>query len=305
MSKFAKKLAKKEEENNSSNVNLYSEIAQPNAFGFDSNFYKNKIIELKCEQIIPDPMQPRKVFEESDILNLLSDIETNGQLQPILVSFDQDEGLYKIVVGERRWRAISRSNKGLKIKALIVDEIGDLFAIKLIQTAENKERINLNPIEEAINYLELVKLGEKKGFNHQQMADMLHISRTKLHKYLGIARSQNLVDFISENKITSDVESLYLLSTIVTKYPDAFQNEEVVNRLNNREKPFRSVVNDLKKLLTGSIEKKKDIIAKPKEVNSFDIQTIDDANVILIINNKEFLLSFEQVDKLKTLFNKI
>jgi ParB family transcriptional regulator, chromosome partitioning protein len=303
MSKFAKKLAKKEEENSSNNVNLYSEIAQPNAFEFDSNYYKNKIIELRCEQIIPDPMQPRKVFDESDILNLLSDIEINGQLQPILVSFDQGEGLYKIVVGERRWRAISRSNKDLKIKALVVDEIRDLFTIKLIQTAENKERINLNPIEEAINYLELVKLGESKGFNHQQMADMLHISRTKLNKYLGIARSQNLVDFISENKITSDVESLYLLSTIDKKYPDAFQNEEVINKLNDKKKPFRNVVNDLKKFLTGSIEKKKDITAKPKRINSFDIQIIDDSNIILIIDNKEFSLSFEQIDKLKNILN--
>lgn len=297
--KFAKKLAKKEEEKNSVSVLLASDVAQPNAFEFNSSYNGSKIVKLSCDQIKPDNSQPRKNFEIDNLKSLLSDIEINGQLQPIIVILDETDGLYQILIGERRWRAISLSNKGLKIKAIIFDKINDAFKIKLMQTSENKERVNLDPIEEAKNYLELVKLGEEKGFNHQEIADMLHMSRTKLLKYLGIARSTNLVNFVSNNRVTSDIESLYLLSTIDKEFPNILTNEEVIKKLNNKERPFRNIVNDLKKNLNGKLKNNKNDKISPKIIKSLDVNIIDDSMIVLIIDNKEFLLSIELLDKLK------
>ena len=145
----------------------------------------------------------------------------------------------------------------------------------------------------------MVKLGEEKGFNHQEIADMLHMSRTKLLKYLGIARSTNLVNFVSNNRVTSDIESLYLLSTIDKEFTNILTNEEVIKKLNNKERPFRNIVNDLKKNLNGKLKNNKNDKISPKIIKSLDVNIIDDSMIVLIIDNKEFLLSIELLDKLK------
>lgn len=109
------------------------------------------IAELDVESILPNPDQPRTVFDESEIRGLAASIQAVGLLQPIIVR--RAESNYYVVAGERRLRAAKHA--GLKkIRAIVIeaDEVKNL-TLALI---ENIQRTNLNPIEEAEAYRVLI-----------------------------------------------------------------------------------------------------------------------------------------------------
>lgn len=309
MASFAKKLNQATKATtNKTSVVLSADEIQPDAFDYDNNFNKNRVLELDCKDIRRNPLQPRKIFDEIEIVNLYNSIIEIGQLQPIIVMHDQlDSSKYNILIGERRWRAISLDKNGLKIKAIVIDSLQDLFKTRLIQTAENDERVNLTPAENAENYLELVKEGEKLGFNIKQIADMLQISRTKLQKYLSIAKSENLINFINNNALTGDVESLYLLSTIDKENNDSgrsniFEDETFTKKIKNSNEPLRKVITEFKKTISTNDNKKS--ITKPttensiKPIKELDINFLDNS-IVLSIDKKQYLLTDEQMKMIK------
>ena len=112
-----------------------------------------EIVMLRISQIEPDRNQPRKYFDEQLLLDLSSSIAEHGVIEPIIVKPLAND-FYKIIAGERRWRA-SRMANLREIPAIIKENISDLDAFK-ISFNENLQRQSLTPIEEALGYVRLI-----------------------------------------------------------------------------------------------------------------------------------------------------
>ena len=126
---------------------------------------------LRISEIEPNRDQPRKVFSDEAITALADSIREHGMLQPILVR-PISTGGYQIVAGERRWRAARMA--GLDEVPVNIRELSDLETMQ-IAIIENLQRENLNPVEEAAGYAELI---EKYGMTQEKVAKMVGRSRS-------------------------------------------------------------------------------------------------------------------------------
>ncbi|MEH0147950.1 ParB/RepB/Spo0J family partition protein [Corynebacterium sp. Q4381] len=125
--------------------------------------------EIPLGSIIPNPKQPRQVFDEDELAELVHSIREFGLLQPIVVR-DTPDG-FELIMGERRWRAASKA--GLKHIPAIVRETSDEDMLR-DALLENIHRVQLNPLEEAAAYQQLL---EEFGVTQEQLADKLGRSR--------------------------------------------------------------------------------------------------------------------------------
>lgn len=169
----------------------------------------NKVYELNIYDIEPNPDQPRKNFDESQLKKLADSINEVGVLSPILVS-KKDNGLYEIVAGERRWRASKIAGKK-KIPAIVKKyEKKEIMEIALI---ENLQRENLNPYEEAIGYR---VLRDNFDLTQEEIAKRVSKSRSTVANVLRIL---TLPDFVVE-EIKKNTVSLGHAKTLMSLETD-------------------------------------------------------------------------------------
>jgi ParB family chromosome partitioning protein len=137
--------------------------------------------ELPLDSITPNPRQPRQVFDEDALSELVTSIKEVGLLQPVVVRRVAPER-YELIMGERRWRACREA--GLERVAAIVRETED-EKLLLDALLENLHRAQLNPLEEAAAYDQLLK-----DFNctHDQLADRIGRSRPQVSNTLRLLR---------------------------------------------------------------------------------------------------------------------
>ena len=133
---------------------------------------KDLVREIDIDRITPNPFQPRVHFNESALRELSESIKRHGLLQPIIVVAKDDA--YMLLAGERRLRA-SKLAGFTKIKAIVADiESKNLRELALI---ENIQREDLNPIELAIAYKELI---EEYKITQEGLSEIIHKSRTQI-----------------------------------------------------------------------------------------------------------------------------
>jgi ParB family chromosome partitioning protein len=139
---------------------------------------RDGVRRLPMVQIRPNPMQPRKEFREDQLADLEASLRVNGLIQPVTVRPDPSGTGYELVTGERRFRAAQRLN-WTEIPA-IVREIGDkeLLTLALV---ENLQRSDLNPIEEAEGYQQLMTTFT---LTQQQTADIVGKDRSTVANML-------------------------------------------------------------------------------------------------------------------------
>lgn len=120
--------------------------------GFPVEEARPDYLELPIGKIKPNPYQPRKEFEKSQLVDLAESIQSEGLIQPVVVR--EVNGSYQLIAGERRWRAFQL----LKLKTIParILEAGDSSAASMA-LIENLQRENLNPIEEATGYASLIR----------------------------------------------------------------------------------------------------------------------------------------------------
>ncbi|MEU4398649.1 ParB/RepB/Spo0J family partition protein [Micromonospora orduensis] len=132
-----------------------------------------RFAEIPVDAIVPNPKQPRQVFDEDALEELKTSIQEVGFLQPIVVRQLDDEK-YELVMGERRWRAaqaVGREN----IPAIVRDTRDDAMLRDAL--LENIHRANLNPLEEAAAYQQLL---EEFGATHEELARRIGRSRPQI-----------------------------------------------------------------------------------------------------------------------------
>lgn len=140
---------------------------------FDDNTLEEKesIRHVRLTEVEPNKNQPRKRFDDAEIQTLADSIREHGLIQPITVRTIVD-GRYQIVAGERRWRACKMA--GVSEIPIIVRELSDEDTAK-IALIENVQRADLNPIEEAAAYKQLI---EQYGVTQETIAKMVGKSRS-------------------------------------------------------------------------------------------------------------------------------
>ncbi len=155
----------------------------------------NGITVIKISDIEPNRGQARKQFDETALLELADSIGRHGILQPIAVR-KKDNGFYEIIAGERRWRASKIA--GLREIPAIVKEADDMVASEL-SLIENLQRENLNAVEEALGYKDLMdsfdltqeEAAEKVGKSRTAVANLLRILKLP-ESVLALVRDSSL-----------------------------------------------------------------------------------------------------------------
>lgn len=143
---------------------------------------------VPIEQISPNPEQPRKRFDPEDLNDLANSIKEKGVIQPLIVRRRVD-GTFEIVAGERRWRASQMAK--LHELPVIVREFTDVEVLE-VAIIENIQRADLNSIEEAAGYRQLM---DRFGHTQEKMAEALGKSRSHIANLL---RLLNLPDSVLE-----------------------------------------------------------------------------------------------------------
>ncbi|QUS36957.1 ParB/RepB/Spo0J family partition protein [Falsirhodobacter algicola] len=140
---------------------------------------------LPIEKIAPNPNQPRRAFNQEALQDLASSIRQKGVIQPLIVRPVDGEDRYEIVAGERRWRASQLAQ--LHELPVIVRDFDDTEVLE-VAIIENIQRSDLNPIEEAMGFRQLM---DRFGHTQDKLAEALSKSRSHIANLL---RLLNLPD---------------------------------------------------------------------------------------------------------------
>ena len=194
------------------------------------------IVEIDLDEIRANPYQPRKTFDEESLNELAKSISEYGVIQPIIVK-KSIKG-YEIVAGERRTRAARMA--GLKtIPAIIKDfNDNDMMEIALI---ENIQRENLNPIEEALSYDNIIRL---RNLTQEEVAEKFGKSRSYITNILGLLKlPQFTTELVSQGKISmghakvlSKLEDDELIDQLATRIVrDGLSVREIENLVKEKD----------------------------------------------------------------------
>ena len=210
----------------------------------------NTVLSLPLSKVEPRPSQPRVLFDEKALNELADSVRQHGVLQPILVVRQGNH--YEIVAGERRWRAAKLA--GLKkIPAILKDYEGrDISELALI---ENIQREDLNPIEEAQAYKQLI---DEYGLKQEELALRVAKNRTTIANSLRLLKLDEKVQALVMEGSLSEGHARSLLSLSDKKQQLALAQEIIKGRLSVREVEQRvkrvGAPKPLKKVFRGEME---------------------------------------------------
>jgi ParB family chromosome partitioning protein len=145
-----------------------------------------------------NPHNPRKTYDAEDLADLTSSIKEKGIVQPILVRPVAGSSDFEIIAGERRWRAAQKA--GLHEVPVVVHEVSDREALE-IAIIENVQRADLNALEEALGYQQLIS---EHSYTQQQLADAIGKSRPHIANTLRLLNLPDPVkEYLREGKLSA------------------------------------------------------------------------------------------------------
>ncbi|MFQ6342986.1 ParB/RepB/Spo0J family partition protein [Campylobacter sp. VTCC 70190] len=247
--------------------------------GFD----KNQSTMIEIDKISPNPFQPRKNFDEQSLKELAGSIKEFGLIQPIIVLKENDN--FVLVAGERRLRAVKLLGKK-EILAFIADI--DENKLRELALIENIQRENLNPIELANSYKDLMQVHH---MTQENLAELIHKSRTQVTNTLRLLnldiRTQEL---IASGKISqghakvlvglNQKDEKMLVDSIIGQKLNVRDTEKIVKKIKNNE-------NLSPKEFENEIEKLK------QKFKHFGFECRN--------KNNDFIIHLENIDKIKEL----
>ncbi len=217
--------------------------------------HQDTILDLPLKDIKANPFQPRKTFNDDSLLELAESIKKDGLLQPIVVSEDIDG--YVLIAGERRLRA-SKLAKVKTIRAIVLSS--DNSKMRQFALIENIQREDLNSIELADAYNELIKLHE---ITHEELSNMINKSRTHITNTIRLLQlSQKTQKALLEKKITAG-HAKVLIGL------DDKQQQLIVNSIIGQKLSVREVETMIK-----SMKEQKTVAPKKVQTVEYDFTTI-------------------------------
>lgn len=213
------------------------------------------ILTLRIDQILPSAKQPRAYFDDEKLKELAISIKEHGLIQPIVVK--KEGAKYRIIAGERRYRAAKIA--GLKELPVVLYQGEKDYLIAL---TENLQRENLNPLEVAEAYGELMK---RNAYTQQQLADQIGKSRPEISNYLRLlSLSDRIKKLLAAGTVSvGQVRPLTVLS--------AGEQDQLIERIVTEELSARQVETLTRRRPVESVkaEKEKDEGFAPLETELF------------------------------------
>ncbi|MGC1505481.1 MAG: ParB/RepB/Spo0J family partition protein [Sulfitobacter sp.] len=201
---------------------LMADVAESEAVSAQGPASAEHLIPI--EQIAPNPDQPRKRFEKDDLSDLAASIKEKGVIQPLIVRKTGDLR-FEIVAGERRWRAAQIAQ--LHVLPVIIREFTDVEVLE-VAIIENIQRADLNAIEEAAGYRQLM---EKFGHTQEKLAEALGKSRSHI---ANLMRLLNLPDSVVEMVRSGDLSAGHARALIPAQDPVGLARQIVKGGLSVR-----------------------------------------------------------------------
>lgn len=256
--------------------------AQASAANKDAN--KSGEVILKINDVEPNKNQPRRTFNEDSLIELSESIKQHGIVQPLVVAKQKD--YYEIIAGERRWRAAKIA--GLKEVPVIIKDYSpqEIMEVALI---ENIQREDLNPIEEAKAYKNLI---DEYNLKQDQVAEKVSKSRTAVTNALRLLKLDDRVQEMLINESISsgharallgldDAEKQYNIATqIFDEKLSVRETEKLVKQINRPEQPPKPkkelkndfVYRDIEEKLKEKIGTKVKINRKTEDKGKIEIE---------------------------------
>jgi len=208
---------------------LLGEAARPATASGETTESRGGVREIDIARIKPNPNQPRVQFDEGALAELADSIRERGVLQPILLKPDGEN--YLIVAGERRWRAAQRAR--LHSIPAIVREIDDSTTSELA-LIENIQRQDLNPLEEAEGYRQLV---QAHGHTQDDIGRLVHKSRSHVANLL---RLLDLPEFVRQSLLKGDISMGHARAIATAEDPEELTREIIAKGLSVRQAEERA-----------------------------------------------------------------
>ena len=248
--------------------------------------------DIDLDLIVENPYQPRKNFDETALRELSESIKRHGLIQPIIVI--EKDGGYMLIAGERRFRATKLLGES-KIKAIVADiESQSLRELALI---ENIQREDLNPIELANSYKELI---DEYKITQDGLANIIHKSRVQITNTMRLlSLSAVTQEYIKEGKLTQGHAKVIVglepndektaVDTIIGQRLSVRETENLVKNLKNKLPPKAALKLDARYL--ERLTNLKEIFSK------FDVP--------VKIKGKKITIEFDDIADIDRLINKI
>ncbi|MGV8833850.1 MAG: ParB/RepB/Spo0J family partition protein [Devosia sp.] len=156
------------------------------------------IRRLPVDFIIANRANPRRSFNDEQLEELTNSIREKGVMQPLLVRPSDDPNIFELIAGERRWRAAQRA--GLHDVPVIIRDVDDKEALELA-IIENVQRADLNPLEEAMGYGQLI---EQFDYTQQDLAQVIGKSRSHVANTLRLLRlPEDVREMVASGSLTA------------------------------------------------------------------------------------------------------
>ncbi len=206
---------------------------------------KHSNFKISISSILPNKNQPRKLFAKDALEELKNSIKERGIIQPLIVRKSTDhDNKFELIAGERRWQAAQLA--GLHEVPVIVIEADNLKSLELA-IIENVQRKDLNPIEEADSYKNLI---ENFGYDHEKVSKFIGKSRSHISNSLRLLTlPEKLIDMIRTEKISQGhakilvglENSIFLAEKIIKKKLSVRQAENLIKILKKGNKTSKNV----------------------------------------------------------------
>lgn len=277
---------------------LISEFGSVKEVNKEENI-QNNIILIDIDNILPPKWQPRKNFKEETLKQLAESIKQSGIIEPLIVS-KVDKNNYEIICGERRWRAAKLA--GIKEVPALVKNLDDRQK-KFLSLIENIQREDLNPIEEAQAYKNLM---EEYNLTQEELSQIIGKDRSVIANTIRILNlPQEVIDYVQEGLISAG-HARTLASIKEEKIIIDLANKIIQDKLT-----VRDIENIVKQLKSKSYKKQK--ILKPPEIKQLEKEISEYLDTKVIITTKTntkgkitiFYNSLDEFDKLLKIFKNI
>lgn len=176
--------------------------------------------------IAPNPRNPRRNFADADLTDLAQSIREHGVVQPVVVRPGKEKDHYEIIAGERRWRAAQRA--GLAEIPVIIRDVNDRTALELA-IIENVQRADLNPVEEAAGYQQLI---DEHNYTQADLAQVIGKSRSHVANTLRLLR---LPDVIRDMLIDGTLSAGHARTLVTSPDPAGLAHRIVEEGLSVRQ----------------------------------------------------------------------
>ena len=263
------------------------------AYSKELSASQDLVREIEVSRISPNPYQPRKYFNEAAIKELSESIKKHGLLQPIIVVEKDDN--YMLLAGERRFRATKEAGFE-KIRAIVADiESENLRELAII---ENIQREDLNPIELAIAYKELI---EEYNITQEGLSEIIKKSRTQITNTLRLlSLTQKTQELIVAGKLSQGHAK-------VVVGLEAKEEDTVVNTILGQKLSVRETEQLVKKLKAG--EQISDTKKKSSDVKHLEFTDLENCLQNLGLKTKakgrSITIEFENSDSIEQFLEKI